>query len=363
MKRKVFLKALGTGLLASTSLAPLAHTLISGGKTMATLPKATLTLETRWDKTFPQDPEVVHEKVTYVNRFGITLAADLYRPKTSPATTLPAIAVSGPFGAVKEQSSGLYAQTLARTGYVTLAFDPSYTGESGGLPRDMASPDINTEDFIASVDFLTQLKGVDEHRIGIIGICGFGGIALATAAVDPRIKATVASTMYDMTRVMQNGYDDAANTPEARDAIRQHIASLRTQWAKTGKLPVGGRNLPEQLKGDEPEFIQRYFAYYRTPRGFHPRSVNSNGGWSPIMPTSFINEPLLAMIGEIKAPVMIVHGEKAHSRYFGETAYRALKGDNKSLVIVPNADHTDLYDNLEKIPFDTIRGFFKTNLV
>lgn len=319
----------------------------------------TMNLEQSWDKTFPESDKVDHRKITFKNRYGITLAADLYSPKGAKGK-LAAIAVSGPFGAVKEQASGLYAQTMAERGFLTVAFDPSYTGESGGEPRNVASPDINTEDFSAAVDFLTTQADVDSNRIGIIGICGFGGMGLNAAAMDTRIKATVASTMYDMTRVTANGYFDAMDS-NARYEARRQLNEQRTRDARSGTFaPAPG--LPATLKGDEPQFVKDYFDYYKTRRGFHPRSINSNGAWNATSALSFMTMPLLAYAGEIRGAVLLVHGEKAHSRYFSEDAFKKLRGDNKELLIIPNASHTDLYDKKDVIPFDRIEAFFKANL-
>ena len=318
-----------------------------------------LNLTQQWDKKFPQSDKVNHRKVTFKNRYGITLAADLYEPANKDEK-LPAIAVSGPFGAVKEQASGLYAQTMAERGFLTIAFDPSYTGESGGEPRNTASPDINTEDFSAAVDFLTSLPEVDAERIGIIGICGFGGLGLNAAAMDTRIKATVASTMYDMSRVNANGYFDADDNAPARYGKLKAMNATRTRDAQTGTASSGPPGLPDSIKGDEPQFVKDYFDYYKTGRGFHPRSINSNGAWSPTMELSFINMPLLSYIHEIASAVLLVHGENAHSRYFSEDAYRRLSGSNKELMIIPRANHTDLYDR--KIPFDKMEEFFMANL-
>jgi fermentation-respiration switch protein FrsA (DUF1100 family) len=320
-----------------------------------------LVLTQEWDKTFPQSNQVNHRKVTFVNRYGITLAADLYEPKDAKGA-LAAIAVSGPFGAVKEQSSGLYAQTMAEQGFLTIAFDPSFTGESGGEPRRVASPDINTEDFSAAVDFLTALSDVDAERIGIIGICGFGGMGLNAAAMDTRIKATVASTMYDMSRVNANGYFDAEDSADDRNKKREMMNVIRTRDAQSGTITPGVPGLPDSITGEEPQFVKDYFDYYKTNRGFHVRSINSNGAWSPTMTLSFINMPLLAYIHEISRPVLLIHGENAHSRYFSEDAFKKLKGSNKELQIIPDASHVDLYDNLEVIPFDKIEQFFREYL-
>ena len=319
-----------------------------------------LNLTQEWDKVFPQSNRVNHTKVTFHNRYGITLAADLYMPKdiTGP---LPAIAVSGPFGAVKEQASGLYAQTLAEHGFLTIAFDPSFTGESGGQPRYVASPDINTEDFCAAVDYLSTRTDVDPERIGILGICGWGGMAVNAAAIDTRIKATVACTMYDMSRVTANGYFDAANNADARQSLRQQLNAQRTKDYAEGTYALAG-GVADTLPADAPQFVKDYHAYYKTPRGYHPRSLNSNGGWNVTFSLSFLNMPLLSYASEIRSAVMLIHGEKAHSRYFSEDVYKQLKGDNKELLIVAGANHTDLYDNLEKIPFDRIAHFFRSHL-
>ena len=319
-----------------------------------------LNLTQEWDKVFPQSNRVNHTKITFHNRYGITLAADLYMPKdiTGP---LPAIAVSGPFGAVKEQASGLYAQTLAEHGFLTIAFDPSFTGESGGQPRYVASPDINTEDFCAAVDYLSTRTDVDPERIGILGICGWGGMAVNAAAIDTRIKATVACTMYDMSRVTANGYFDAANNADARQSLRQQLNAQRTKDYAEGTYALAG-GVADTLPADAPQFVKDYHAYYKTPRGYHPRSLNSNGGWNVTFSLSFLNMPLLSYASEIRSAVMLIHGEKAHSRYFSEDVYKQLKGDNKELLIVAGANHTDLYDNLEKIPFDRIAHFFRSHL-
>lgn len=318
-----------------------------------------LNLTTEWDKTFPRSEKVDHRKVTFKNRYGITLAADIYVPKNAEGK-LPAIIVSGPFGAVKEQSSGLYAQTMAERGFLTIAFDPSYTGESGGQPRYVASPDINTEDFSAAVDFLTTLGNVDPERIGIIGICGWGGFALNAAAIDTRIKATVASTMYDMTRVNARGYFDAMDA-DARYELRKQLNAQRTEDALNGSYALGG-GVVDPLPEDAPQFVKDYYDYYKTPRGYHERSLNSNGGFNKTNPLSFINMPILTYSDEIRSAVLIIHGEKAHSRYFGEDAFKKLTGDNKELMIIPGANHTDLYDRMDIIPFDKMEAFFKENL-
>ena len=322
--------------------------------------EAKLQLTETWDKVFPKSDKVEHGKVVFRNRFGITLAADLYKPLNASGK-LPAIAVSGPFGAVKEQSSGLYAQQLAERGFLAIAFDPSFTGESGGTPRYVASPDINTEDFSAAVDYLSSRADVDPERIGILGICGWGGMAINAAALDTRIKATVASTMYDMTRVTANGYFDADDNPAARRKLRQTLNAQRTKDYAAGAYELAG-GVVDPLPADAPQFVKEYFDYYKTKRGSHPRSLNSNRGWNKTSALSFLNAKLLAYAGEIESAVMVVHGEKAHSRYFGETAFKKLKGDNKELVIVPGAVHVDLYDNLKLIPFDRIAGFYRKYL-
>ena len=326
-----------------------------------------LKLAKRWDKTFSKSDKVKHSKVTFVNRYGITLAADLYIPKNEKGK-LPAIAVSGPFGAVKEQCSGLYAQTLAERGYLTLAFDPSFTGESGGEPRYMASPDINTEDFMAAVDFLSLHERVDPERIGILGICGWGGMALNTAALDTRIKATAAMTMYDMARVNANGYFDSANSEEARYEMKKALNAQRIEDYKNGFYKLGG-GVVDPLPADAPFFVKDYYDYYKTPRGYHKRSLNSNGGWNVIGCMSFINQPILKYIGEIRSAVLIVHGEKAHSCYFSRDAYADMVRDNKftdnkELLIIPDAVHTDLYDGGDKdaIPFDKLDAFYREYL-
>ena len=319
-----------------------------------------LELVKEWDKVFPQSNKVVHEKVTFRNRYGITLAADMYIPKNAKGK-LAAIAVSGPFGAVKEQSSGLYAQTLAERGFLTIAFDPSYTGESGGQPRYVASPDINTEDFCAAVDFLSTLDDVDSERIGILGICGWGGMALNAAAMDTRIKAMVTSTMYDMSRVNANGYFDAMDADQ-RYELRRQLNAQRTLDAKKGTYELAG-GVVDPLPDDAPQFVKDYYAYYKTLRGYHKRSLNSNNGWNKTSSLSFINMPLLAYSDEIRGAVLMIHGEKAHSRYFSEDAFKKLKGDNKELLIIPGASHVDLYDNQANvIPFDKIESFFREYL-
>ena len=312
-----------------------------------------LELTQEWDKVFPQSDKVEHSKVTFTNRYGITLAADMYIPKNAEGK-LPAIAVSGPFGAVKEQASGLYAQALAERGFLTVAFDPSYTGESGGQPRYVASPDINTEDFCAAVDFLSTCERADAERIGILGICGWGGMAVNAAVIDTRIKATVASTMYDMSRVTASGYFDSMDE-DARYELRKQLNAQRTEDYRSGTYALAG-GVADPLPDDAPQFVKDYHAYYKTPRGYHKRSLNSNGGWNRTSSLSFLNMPILAYAGEIRSAVLLVHGEKAHSRYFSEDTFKKLKGDNKELLIVPGASHTDLYDNFDKIPFDRIAG-------
>ena len=319
-----------------------------------------LELTTEWDKVFPKSPNVDHSKITFVNRYGITLAADMYVPK-SASGKLPALAVSGPFGAVKEQCSGLYAQTMAERGFLAIAFDPSYTGESGGLPRYVASPDINTEDFCAAVDFLSNLENVDSEKIGIIGICGWGGMAINAAAIDTRIKATVASTMYDMSRVSAYGYFDST-TPDQRYEARKALNAQRTADYKNGSYARAG-GVVDPLSADAPQFVREYYDYYKTPRGYHKRSLNSNGGWNRTSVLSFMNMPLLSFAGEIRSAVLVVHGEKAHSRYFGEDAFKKLRGDNKELFIIKGANHTDLYDDRAgAIPYGKMEKFFRDNL-
>lgn len=328
--------------------------LIIGGSSM------TMAAGNNWDKTFKKIDKVEVKKVNFKNRYGITLAGDLYTPKDKKSGKLPAIALSGPFGAVKEQASGLYAQTLAERGFITLAFDPSYTGESGGEPRNVASPDINTEDFSAAVDFLSNQENVDSDKIGILGICGFGGMGLNAAAMDTRIKATVTSTMYDMSRVNANGYNDSMDA-KARYALRETLNRQRSVDFKNGTYAKAS-GLPEKLTGEEPQFIKDYWGYYKTPRGFHKRSINSNGNWNMTSSLSFMTMPILAYSSEIQNAVLMIHGENAHSRYFTEDAFKNLKGANKELYIVKGANHADLYDNLEKIPFDKIETFFKQYL-
>lgn len=327
--------------------------------------KETLHLVQEWDKTFPKSDKAEHCKVTFCNRYGITLAADMYTPKGAQGK-LPAIAVCGPFGAVKEQASGLYAQTMAERGFLTIAFDPSFTGESGGEPRYMASPDINTEDFQAAVDFLSVQENVDPEKIGIIGICGWGGLALNAAALDTRIKATVASTMYDMTRVNAKGYFDAEDSEEARYRKKVALNAQRIEDFRRGSYAAGG-GVADPLPDDAPFFVKDYHDYYKTKRGYHPRSLNSNNGWNVIGCMSFMNQPILKYSNEIRSAVLIIHGEKAHSCYFSKDAYANMMDgnpckDNKELMLIPGAVHTDLYDDLSVIPFDKIADFFHRNL-
>ena len=326
--------------------------------------KEELNLLEEWDKTFPKSEKVNHKKVTFHNRFGITLAADMYTPKNVEGK-LPAISVCGPFGAVKEQSSGLYAQTMAERGFLTIAFDPSFTGESSGTPRYVASPDINTEDFQAAVDFLSVQGNVDPERIGIIGICGWGGLALNVASIDTRIKATVSSTMYNMSRVNHNGYFDATKEDELYE-LKKTLNNQRIEDYKNNDYKLGG-GVVDPLPEDAPFYVKDYYDYYKTPRGYHERSLNSNGGWNMTSSLSFINTPQLAFLKEIRSAVLIIHGEKAHSCYFSKDAYNEMVKDgkytdNKELMIIPNAVHTDLYDMVDIIPFDKMEEFFKENL-
>lgn len=343
----------------------IAATLFATSAAAQTNPKAetnmeTLSLTQEWDKTFPQSDKVEHSKITFHNRYGITLAADLYKPKNVQGH-LSAIAVSGPYGAVKEQVSGRYAQTLAERGFLTIAFDPSYYGESGGAPRNLTSPEISTEDFSAAVDYLLTRPDVDAERIGILGICGWGGFALNAAANDPRIKATVTSTMYDMSRVNANGYFDTNDNEDARYKLRQTLSGQRTKDYTDGSYERDG-GVVETVTDDMPLFVRQYHAYYKTERGYHHRSPSSNGGINKTAVLSFVNMPLLTYIDEIRSAVLLIHGEEAHSRYFSEDAYKRLKGDNKELLIIPGANHCDLYDNLAVIPFDKIGAFFKQHL-
>lgn len=320
----------------------------------------TLDLTQEWDKTFPKSDKVDHRKVTFHNRFGITLAADLYQPKGVQGK-LAAIAVCGPFGAVKEQASGLYAQTLAERGFLTIAFDPSYTGESGGQPRYVASPDINTEDFQAAVDFLSVQDNVDEEKIGILGICGWGGLALNTAAIDTRVKATVASTMYDLNRVTAKGYFDSADSEEARHQLRVALNAQRTADYRSGEYKRAG-GVVDPVPEDAPFFVKDYHDYYKTKRGYHPRSLNSTEGWNVTAALCRLNSTTMDYIDEIRSAVLVVHGDKAHSCYMGKAAYERLKGDNKELLLIPGAVHTDLYDRVDVIPFDKITEFYRANL-
>lgn len=320
--------------------------------------KLNMTME--WDKTFPKSDKVEHSKVSFHNRYGISLAADLYRPKGAEGR-LPALAVCGPFGAVKEQCSGLYAQIMAERGFLTLAFDPSFTGESGGSPRYVASPDINTEDFQAAVDFLSVHEGADPERIGIIGICGWGGMALNAAAIDTRIKATVASTMYDMSRVNAKGYFDSEDSPEQRHAKRLALNAQRTEDYNSGYYKRAG-GVVDPLPEDAPFFVKDYYDYYKTSRGYHKRSLNSNEGWNVTSSLSFLNMPILQYSSEIESAVLLIHGDKAHSCYFSRDAFEKLQGDNKELLIIPGAVHTDLYDRTDIIPFDRITAFFRRYL-
>lgn len=319
-----------------------------------------LELTTEWDKVFPQSDRVEHGKITFRNRFGVTLAADLYIPK-NVSGRLPAIAMSGPYGAVKEQVSGLYAQTLAERGFLTIAFDPSFTGESGGQPRGVSSPDINTEDFCAAVDYLSTRDDVDPERIGILGVCGFGGFAVNAAAIDTRIKATVAVTMYDMTRVTAKGYYDADDNADARYEMKKRLNAQRTEDYRNGTCAHAGGN-PEVAPADAPQFLKDYVDFYKTKRGYHARSLGSNEGFTVTSALSLINMPIMAYAGEIRSAVLLVHGEKAHSRYFSEDTFKKLNGDNKELLIVPGAVHTDLYDHTDVIPFDRIESFYREYL-
>ncbi len=325
----------------------------------------TLKLSQEWDKTFPKSDKIGHSKVTFHNRYGIPLAADFYKPLEASGK-LPAIAVCGPFGAVKEQCAGLYAQTLAERGFLTLAFDPSFTGESGGQPRCMASPDINTEDFQGAVDYLSCREDVDPERIGILGICGWGGLALNAAALDTRVRATVVSTMYDMSRIAAKGYFDEADSEAARFEARKAFNAQRTEDYRSGTYALGG-GVVDPLPEDAPFFVKDYYDYYKTKRGYHPRSLNSNGGWNVTGTMSFLNQPILQYVSEIRSAVLMIHGEKAHSCYMGRDAYaHMMEGnpvpENKELMIIPGAVHTDLYDRMDVIPFDKITAFFRQHL-
>lgn len=356
MNKSIRVIALAIFLLATTGMA---GTCMAQNKYNSDMENLRLTQI--WDKKFPQSDKVKHHKVTFKNRFGIELAADVYEPENLDGS-VPAIAVAGPFGAVKEQVSGRYAQAMAERGFVTLAFDPSFTGESGGQPRNTASPDINTEDFSAAVDFLTTLPEVDAERIGIIGICGWGGMALNTAAIDTRVKATVTVTMYNMSEQMHDGYQFAPVSVSQLYATKTALNAQRTTDARNGAPEYAG-GFPKERPADAPQFILDYWDFYMSPeRGYIDRAPACSTGWTKTTPLSFINTPLDTFIGDIEAPVLLIHGEKAHSRYFSEEAFVRLKGDNKELIIVPGANHTDLYDNLDKIPFDKIETFFKNNL-
>ena len=362
MKKQLYkLSALVAGLFITGYTYATEHTTdnINNNKPNCIIMEEKLNLTQEWDKVFPQSDKVSHSKITFHNRYGITLAADLYIPKNVNGK-LPAIAISGPFGAVKEQSSGLYAQTLAEAGFLTIAFDPSFTGESGGHPRYVASPDINTEDFCAAIDYLSTREEVDSSRIGILGICGWGGMALNAAAIDTRIKATVTCTMYDMSRVNANGYFDAMDA-NARYELRKQLNAQRTADYKNQTYALAG-GVVDPLPDDAPQFVKDYYAYYKTPRGYHKRSLNSNNGWNKTSALSFINMPLLTYSNEIRSAVLMIHGEKAHSRYFSEDAFKKLTGTNKELLIIPGANHVDLYDNLKVIPFAKIEDFFHNSL-
>lgn len=362
MKKQLYkLSALVAGLFITGYTYATEHTTdnINNNKPNCIIMEEKLNLTQEWDKVFPQSDKVSHSKITFHNRYGITLAADLYIPKNVNGK-LPAIAISGPFGAVKEQSSGLYAQTLAEAGFLTIAFDPSFTGESGGHPRYVASPDINTEDFCAAIDYLSTREDVDSSRIGILGICGWGGMALNAAAIDTRIKATVTCTMYDMSRVNANGYFDAMDA-NARYELRKQLNAQRTADYKNQTYALAG-GVVDPLPDDAPQFVKDYYAYYKTPRGYHKRSLNSNNGWNKTSALSFINMPLLTYSNEIRSAVLMIHGEKAHSRYFSEDAFKKLTGTNKELLIIPGANHVDLYDNLKVIPFAKIEDFFHNSL-
>ena len=353
------MKILKAQAIVLAMLLPLAEITASGMTTeenLKSIDMDTLELVREWDKTFPQSDKVEHAKITFHNRYGITLAADLYKP-INAAGPLAAIAVSGPYGAVKEQVSGRYAQTLAERGFLTIAFDPSFYGESGGTPRYLTSPEISTDDFSAAVDYLTTRQDVDPKRIGILGICGWGGFALNAAANDPRIKATVTSTMYDMSRVKANGYFDAQSADD-RYKLREQLNDQRTADYRNGNYGRDG-GVIDPLPADAPQFVKEYHDYYKTERGYHRRSPNSNEGIVKTSTLAFVNMPILSYIGEIRSAVLIIHGEKAHSLYFSEDAYKRLTGDNKELLIIPGANHVDLYDNLDVIPFDRIGGFFE----
>lgn len=354
MSAKKFLTAAACGIALASSAALAGDTVTAEG----------LVMTAKWDKTFPQESGVAHSKVAFTNRFGITIAADLYKPENASGH-LKTVAVSGPFGAVKEQASGLYAQELAKRGFLTIAFDPSFTGESGGVPRRVASPDINTEDFQAAADYLINRDDVDPEAVGIIGICGFGGLALNALALDTRIKAAVVSTMYDMHRVSANGYFDKQDSEEARHALKKQLNTQRTADFKQGTYARAG-GVVDPLPADAPQFVKDYYAYYKTPRGYHARSGNSTDGWNTTSALSFINTPILEYAPEIRQSVLMIHGEKAHSLYFGKTAFEKLTSGkfaaNKEFAVIPGASHTDLYDNKAKIPFDRIEQFLHDNL-
>ncbi len=354
MNKYILSSALAISAIAGNAQNPTDMNNLNTDTSLAPVQELNLTRE--WDKVFPKSDKTDHRKVTFVNRYGITIAADMYLPKEASGK-LPAVAISGPFGAVKEQSSGLYARQLAERGFLTIAFDPSFTGESGGMPRRVASPDINTEDFSAAVDFLSAQPEVDADRIGILGICGWGGIAIQAAINDPRVKATVASTMYDMTRVTANGYFDADNSKEKRVALRKTLAAQRSEDYAAGRYRRAG-GVVDPLPADAPQFVKDYHDYYKTPRGFHPRSGNSTDGWNATSSLPFLNFKFFEYASELETAVMIVHGDKAHSYYFGKDTFALLRGDNKKMLTVKDASHCDLYDNLEKIPFDEITGFF-----
>lgn len=355
MKKLLIAAALGMSALASNS-----QTMNNPNSDTSLAAAEHLQLTEEWDKVFPKSEKIDHKKVTFVNRYGITLAADMYTPKGASGK-LPAIAVSGPFGAVKEQSSGLYAQQLAERGFLAIAFDPSFTGESGGSPRRVASPDINTDDFSAAVDFLSVQPEVDAESIGILGVCGWGGIAIQAAINDTRIKATVASTMYDMTRVSANGYFDADNSKEKRNANRTALASQRTEDYRAGKYQRAG-GVVDPLPEDAPQFVKDYYDYYKTPRGYHIRSGNSNDGWNATSVLPFMNFKFFEYADELENAVLIVHGDKAHSYYFGKDTFEKLKGDNKQMLTIKGASHCDLYDQTDIIPFDEIAAFYKEYL-
>lgn len=353
-------QALTLAAVATSALTVNSQTMNNPNLNTSLAPAQELTLTQEWDKVFPQSDKVDHKKVTFVNRYGITLVADMYTPKGATGK-LPAIAVSGPFGATKEQSSGKYAQKLAENGFLTIAFDPSFTGESGGNVRRVASPDINVEDFSAAVDFLSVLPEVDAEKIGVLGVCGWGGIAIQAAINDPRIKATVAATMYDMTRVSANGYFDIENSAAQRNEKRKALARQRTDDYRSGQYQRAG-GVVDPLPADAPQFVKDYHSYYIEPRGFHPRSGNSTDGWNTTSVLPFMNFRFFEYADELESAVLIVHGEKAHSRYFGEDTFKKLRGDNKQLLIVADANHVDLYDDFTKIPLAEIVAFYRLYL-